>query len=93
MNDVKNSYGNYGFHTTANAIFGQWVQATRALSHDDMEEIFDHFGEKIEAMMEKTGTPLKTQELIQQFKLTLKILVGNRGIALHGYLSNPDLLR
>ena len=93
MSDVKNPYGSFHFQATANATFAQWVQATRALSHDDMEEIFDHFGERILAISEKSGTAANTQELIQQFKMTLKILVGNRGIAMHGYLSNPDLLR
>ncbi|MDX2073057.1 MAG: hypothetical protein SFX19_01675 [Alphaproteobacteria bacterium] len=90
MHDVNNTYH---FPASANATFLQWVQATRALSHDDMEEIFDHFGQKITALAEKTGAQLNTNELIHQFKLTLKSLIGNRGIAMHGYLSNPDLLR
>ena len=93
MNDSNNTYGSYAFQATANVTFAQWVQATRALSHDDMEEIFDHFGERLLNISEKSGGSPSTQELIQQFKLTLKILVGNRGIAMHGYLSNPDLLR
>ena len=87
------TYANHHYFTTANATFMNWVHATRALSHDDMEEIFDHFGEKIVGLCEKTGKELNTQELIQQFKLTLKALVGNRGIGMHGYLSNPDLMR
>lgn len=87
------AYANHHYCTTANATFAQWVLATRALSHDDMEEVFDHFGEKIFELSEKIGKAPNTQELIRQFKHTLKILVGNRGIGMHGYLSNPDLLR
>lgn len=77
--------GNHHLQVSANATFLQWVQVTRALSHDDMEEFFDQFGHQIEVATRKAGASLNTHELIQQFKLTLAALVGNRGMAVHGY--------